>query len=645
MKIIDKSETRKLEQKLKRLAKNNEELINYIAEMYRSDGIVFHRLLLHSGYLIVMKPDCIEVLLERLSSDEVNYQYYSETLEFISYLLRRKQYYDDKLQELFVSNSKYINVESIFTYIEKIQEKMKQGLSMNDEILPEFVIESQFEHILESFPEIIEFIRKYKVNIDGTKITAKQLEVSHEIIKLVGHKSSIRTSLLSTMMELTSVKKCKNFKYQDKNFDFIYFKSHNLSYWKQFEVYRDLNFMLYKNFIENADELELMKSSGLIKAFSTELLHIDWAKNTEYYSSRVIHNAVKLLQPMYGDMEQNFTFGDEVFSINSLILVLKKLYELQFKKDDCLGEKLEISQITRYGEKALMRALGISSKNVSLLRLLAFDISNLEQKEHLISFKPLIRFGKLYYLVPSHFDQVSIEKCIDKIISTEVKILNSSDGQKGYVFEENIEAFFKELNIEFARVAPDEHKGIPEFDGIFLLDDYIFFYDAKASIKPENLQEAYNNLQSVFYKGYYQLIKRTNVLLDEKKRGLIKAKTKLDIENKKLAPFLLSNHFYFNGYRDLKFTYGDKEKHIPIIDFSTFKKIMLTKKVPIWIYDEKINKYRNVEQSYNSAEELYNYLCNQIDGLMVTDAPFYQLTDDLIAFQIVKPIEISGVLS
>lgn len=567
--LINKAELKKLEKNLKQ-KKNIEELIEYIEYNYNSKGDDFHRLFLHSGFLMGMSPKGIDVLLMKLSVNKDKNQVYIDTMEFIIHLLKRKKYYDKSLKEILITHSGHINVDGLFKCIEQINEKKLKGISMDDEIYPQYIVESQFNHIINSISEVIEFIRDNNIIKNNKQYTEKQLEVSNKIIRILSHKASIRSHLLSTMMELTNVKKILNYSYEGKFFDFIYFSRHNIDYWSQFEIYRNLNYILYNNYMENNDQIDLMKETGVIKNYSSELLHFDLSKSSEYYSSKTMYTAVKLLQPMYGNLEGCFSVGKEIFSINTLIEVLKKIYELQYNRTEFHDGSENKNKIIVYGEKALIRAAGISNEKVSLLRLLAFDINDFEQKVHLISFKPLICIGKVYYIVPSHFKNVSIEKCIDKILSSEVKILKHDNGKK----------------------------------------------------------------------GYNQLIERTRTLMDGKKRKIIEEKTKIDLENKKLAPFILSNHSYFNGYRNLTFIEDNKEIQIPIIDFRTLQKIITTKKVSLWTYDNKINKYRHSEKKYESAEELYAYLCDQIYGLIVEDSPTYQITEDSIAFKIVKPIEI-----
>jgi hypothetical protein len=596
-------------------------------DKYKTEGNEFHRLFLHSGFIMEISSEHLTLLLDRLSQDHAKNRDYIETLDFIKYLLERERFYENMLHKIFMLNSKYISIDAIYESIQKIRDKLQHELSIESFQFPEYIIESQYEHILDSLPEIVEFIRRNKVVVSNELINERQLEVSNQVIEIAIQKSSIRVHLLSIMMELNKVRKIQNFQYKDSNIEYIYLLTHNISYWKEFEIYRDLNFSLYIDYMSKNDELKLMKEVGFVKNNISDVLHFDFAKGTEYLSSLTISSAVKLLQPMYGDFEECFIVGDQLYSINLLIEVLRKIYELLYRKNNQFDEK---TKVHKYGERALIREAGIDSKHINLLRLLSFDINNKEQKEHLVNFKPLIRIDKIYYLIPSHFNRVSIEKCIDKILSSEVKMVNSSEGKKGYLFEYHIESFFRESNIEFGKVSRDEKKGIPEFDGIFILDEYIFFYDAKASIKPENIQEAYNNFQSVFIKGFYQMIERINALQDAKKRKVISEKSKLNLEKKKLAPFIISNHFYFNGYRELVYIEDSKKRHIPIIDFSTLQKIIKTRKYPVWIYDSKMNSYRYFEQNFLTAKELYNYLCNQIEGLVLAAPPLFQLTDDRI---------------
>lgn len=637
--LVNGTKLKELNKDLRKI-KSSEERIDFIVNNYESIGGVFHKLLLHSGFFVTSNPDELDDIFRRLSLNKEKNIDYLETLDYISYLLKRRQYYKEKLDNIFRKHGANINIKSLFNQIERIKGEMLKGFSLDGYEYPKYILESQFNHILDSIPEIISFIKLNSIKVQNIKETKKQIEINNEIIRIISHSSSIRSHLLSIMMGLTKVEKVTNYNYNGHIFDFVYISLHNLPYWSQLEIYRDLNYRLYMNHIEQEEKIRLMKEVGLIKNFSSELLHIDWSKNALYFSNEAVNRSLELIEMVYGDLEDSFIVENSKFNIKDLVEVLKKLFELQFIKSDSIEENKKISETIVYGEKSIIRALGLSNKHIKVLRLLAFDLGSAGPKEHLISFKPLIRHGKLYYIIPSHFNNVSIEKCIDKILSSEVKLEMNRDGKKGYKFEETIEVFFREMNIEFARVERDGRKDIPEFDGMFLIDEYVFYYDAKASIKPENTMEAYNNLQTIVAKGFSQIIERTKALTDDTKRLIIEEKSGLKLKNKKLAPFILSNHFYFNGYRELLFYENNEEIRVPIIDFNTLKQIIASKQVTLWNYDNKLKKYRKTFQKYINAEQFYNYLCNQINGLETENSPTYQITEDSIAFKIVKPLKI-----
>lgn len=641
MLLVNRTELKNLNEQLKKI-KASEERIDFIVSNYETIGNVFHKLLLHSGFFVTSNFEELDEILRRLSLNKEKNIDYLETLDYISYLLKRRRYYYEELENVFEKYRANINIKSLFNHIERIKGEILKGFSLDGHEYPKFIVESQFDHILDSIPEIINFIKVNNIALQDIKETKKQAEINNEIIRIVSHSWSIRSHLLSIMMELTKVEKVTNYNYKGHTFDFVYMSLHNLPYWSQLETYRDLNYTSYMNHIEQEEKIRLMMDVGFIKNFSSDLLHIDWSKNARYFSNEAINSSLELIEMVYGDLEDSFLVEDSKFKIKDLVEVLKKMFELQFIKRDSMEENNKVSEITVYGEKSIIRALGLSNKHLKLLRLLAFNLGSAGPKEHLISFKPLIRHGKLYYIIPSHFNNVSIEKCIDKILSSEVKLETNKNGKKGYKFEETIGVFFREMNIEFARVERDGRKDIPEFDGIFIIDEYVFYYDAKASIKPENTMEAYNNLQTIVAKGFSQIIERTKALADDTKRKIIEEKSGLKLNNKKLAPFILSNHFYFNGYRELLFFENDEELQVPIIDFNTLKEIISSRQISLWNYDNKIKKYRKTLHKYKNAEELYNYLCNQINGLITENYPTYQITEDSIAFKIVKPLEIAN---
>lgn len=442
------------------------------------------------------------------------------------------------------------------------------------------------------------------------------------------------------MTETFHVRRIKNYKKNNAIIDFVFIKNHTLPFWKRFELYRDLNFSKLINELDESEEFEISKKSGYIKLFSQEKVVIDFSKGIDFLVHKEIYNASKLLRPIYGELNNTlFMYKNKEYSISALLELYMGLLKISFKQFLKL-ENAEKKIVIKCGEKSLQRRMGLSEETHNLLQLLSIDLNNKQESAIQVSYKPLIRKGSVYYILPSFFEHISIKKCIDRILSNEVQLNVSQSNEKGYFFEKQVEEFFNQMNIKFSKVSRDECNGIPEIDGLFVLDDRVFIFEAKATVKPETIIEAYNNLQGKVREGFEQIKDRIETLKNVEKRRIIEQKTGINLENKKISPFILMNHFYFNGYQALLYNSSDSESHIPIIDFLTLKNVLTEKKIPMWEYSEKTDCYKHVAVDYKNADDFYNYLLNQMSGLLNMEVPEYQITEDFIVSEIWKPVKI-----
>lgn len=638
--------------------KNKKELIEYLKARYKGEGLYFHKIFLHSACAMGIKITDLKILLQFIETiEDRDYRLIESDIEYIVHLRERMERYDLKIEKNFRDLGPVIYIEDMFNYLEYIKHNMKEkGVSLDNHPYPKDILGSQFNHLLSSFSGIIEVIQI--LNIPSKLKEPKKINNRcRSIYEAVNSKESVRDLFLSLSVELSKATKIENSEINGKKFNKIYYSKHILSYWTEFAIYRDLNFHSQKDNILNTYESRdiMFKTKAMKAPLTNGLLRFDFAKALDNYAYNEVYSSFKLLIPIYGNKETDVRLirSNSKFQISDFLELYSSILKLSL--DVGGGEQEKILKKTNgfikvMGEKQLMRYLGIENAKVELLRLLSFDIDEQKNQSFLVGYKPLIKRGEIYYILPTWISYVSIEKAIDKILSNDklVKVNLNHPSNKGYLFESSIESLFKGLKIPFAKLEQDKKNGIHETDGMFMIGDYVFLFDAKATIKPENLVESYNNLQGHLFSAYKQLVDRMNSLRSENVRGIIKRKTGIDLCGKHIAPFILMNHHFFNGYQELRVTNGEEDTHIPIVDFLTLKNILKSRKVPLWIYNEDkesyLRKYIPLKNP-NDGKEFYEYLLNPMKGHLVREKPMFQVTEDDVMFEVTKPVRISDIKS
>ncbi|GIN98102.1 hypothetical protein J6TS1_39720 [Siminovitchia terrae] len=650
MKTVEISEIKDFKKKYQDMKKKGEGL-EFLKSGYRINSEEFHKLFLHSAISMGIDQKELKELLSflRIMPLKENFEILGD-IEFIIHLRTKMDSYDNKIENIYLKCEKKIEVEELFNYLEYIKYKMiKEDLSLDNEVYSKEILESQFNHILDSFPEILEVIKNNNLRL-ALKEPASVKRESKEIFEAVGFKAILRSFFLRLSVEHIKAVKEENYKLDgDTTARTIFFTPHKLPYWSKLERYRELNFYFQdKNIINNEEKINLMiKKQFMTSYVEGQSIKFDFAKGNEWISEKSIRSAYNLLIPIYGNEKRRFKHKESSieYSIEDLLTVYSSIYKLAIEiEESTYNDKNKKGFIKIYGEKQLMRCLGISLEQKTLLQLLSYDLNNEKISSHIVNHKPLIRSGKVYYILPSWIKSRIHEKVIDKIFLSDIIQFQLDDQtSKGYLFEDSIETIFKSLDIQFNKLERDEDNGLPEIDGMFVLGEYLFIFEAKATVKPDNIVEAYHNLQGPIYKAFNQLKERIKTFLfNTTAQKLIKQKTGIDVSKKIIAPFILLNHHFFNGYQELCLIYQNKKHRIPIIDFFTFKDIIKSKSVPIWKYNENNKCYSRLEvpfENFDSGKELYLYLLNQVNrGIPIEEKPAFQLLEDGILYPIVKPI-------
>lgn len=631
--FVFKGKSRRLKSKIDKFNNNPEELIHFLKEGYCNDAFEFHRLFLHSRTIYSVGPKILLQVAEELDNKDIDKNIYTmikEDLICLSELLEKYINYEQNLILIFKDYN--IQMEDLFYYLEYIKHKMlTEGLSLDGKTYPLEILSSQYNHIIDSFPGILEMIKNLDIKTNHKEPKIKKTACK-EIFEIVGFKENIRGTINAICMEIY---KPKHLTLDNEKFKSVYYLERSLPYWGTFEEVRDLNYNYFIDYsLEMSESIKLWEKIGFLKMNKDQsFMKSDFSKEHDVKATETVKKAYRFLAPIYSSPQTAFLYENNEYTIEELLTFYEKIYcsalLMKSNKDN--------NFIRMFGEKRLILFLQLNQKQKELLKLLTYDleIDNL----NMANYKPLIKIGKIYFILPSWILSRSIEGVIDKILSN-VQVNFGSLEQKGFSFEENINQLFRENNIPFSNVKPNQKKGIPEIDGIFTLDNYVFLFDAKATIKPDSILNAYYFLRDTLIKAEEQLELRIQTLTqdDSTKRKLIEQETGLQIEGKTLAPFILTSHNFFSGYKEL--SNNQNRGHLPLIDFASFKRIIEKKTVPVWEFNNKRGCYTKTEKNCNTAKDIYDYMLNQIDYFKSIREPQYQILENGLMFEISRPVKI-----
>lgn len=642
MELIDQKEIKHF-RKLFLKKKGSLDKIEFLKERYEAEGNLFHKILLHSGIIYNLSLKEIDELVDFVNTLKLDIsEEMKEDLLFLQYLLEKEFMYAKETDKYVEENLKSIRIEDTLSYLEYVKFNfIVNGISIDGEKYVSSIANSQYDHLLDSVPGIIECIRKYDIQ-NANKEARKLNAACKKLYQLEARRNSIRTFMNSVMMGLEKPRKIEKYVHGDRDFGTVYFMSSRPTYWPVLEIHRDLNFIYYSE-LESSIQTSLAEETGYMNSFiNGDMIKVDIENGIEWLVEKDVLREYKLISPMYGSTNNSFVYKNIEYKIIDLLNVYKALKRYNYKNNDLWMDNFksngDIGSIKVVGERALIRMLGLKYTEIELVRLLSFDIKG-DENSTLLNYKPLIRSGSVYYLMSTWLEYVSFGRAIDKILSDYKNVEVKLEGQdeKGILFENTVERFFRDCNISFFKLKKDDDNDIPEIDGMFILDEVLFIFEAKAAIKPETTMEAYNHLNSKLTLARDQLDKRLEVLKDKEKVKIIEEKISHDISGYKIVPFVLLNHHYFNGYNELINSLGDR--YYPIIDFLTLKEIIEKRKVPIWKYDEKNAYYKRSDLQLSLGKELEAYINNQIDGLLSCEKPTFQLLEENIMFSISKPLK------
>lgn len=150
---------------------NESERLKYLENKYETEKFMFHRIFLHSGQIYNLhSSSVIELIKFIISSNIDNKRRIEEDLDFLQYLPQKKEEYIRRVKSHIDNYKGCIFAEDLFNYLEFLYlNKEKNGRSIDGKVHPKPILDSQYNHILDSFIGIIEIIRDYNIPFISSK--------------------------------------------------------------------------------------------------------------------------------------------------------------------------------------------------------------------------------------------------------------------------------------------------------------------------------------------------------------------------------------------------------------------------------------------------------------------------------------------
>src|SRR5262245_16307507 len=120
MRIIDANRKKKLTTQLNKVKKiGSKELVSFIQKRYSEDDLSFQRLFMNTGFIYEMEIQEINDVISNIDKDQMKIK---EDLQFIEYLLQKRNDYEDEIAEIIKSNIKRVSIENLFEYLSLVHQ-------------------------------------------------------------------------------------------------------------------------------------------------------------------------------------------------------------------------------------------------------------------------------------------------------------------------------------------------------------------------------------------------------------------------------------------------------------------------------------------------------------------------------------------
>ncbi|TQV87672.1 hypothetical protein [Aliikangiella coralliicola] len=573
-----------------------------------------------------------------------------ETRGDVKGFYEHSDFHKRKQKLMLYENVRRTSVEDLFSYLEwQLNRLAYCNIGYDNQEVPENVSSSMFGSLISTIPWICLAIRNVEPLKGRKKNISKRNSICKRVISSAGYFKTISTQISEVLRGDYNIVTSHSFykKYGitenmksigfDKLDFFIELTNHT---WRKNEIYRDLNYKHYINREETNDAIfEIAKKSGFVSSTDNgKLLKIDFAKGNDFQKEVSLKKSIVLLSVVYGGIDNQFTFNEKRFFIRDLVDIYKCIFNFceKIQKENKRTVKSGGAKIFSGTKNKLLSTLKIPKNKSYLLELFSLKV------ERGLTFPstwlPIIKIGTLYYIIPTYAKDHPIENLIDRILSREEISLDYSKGVgKGHLFEDYLKKKLEEGGYKVNRVKRSQKKNIPEIDGLFTLGGkYLILYEAKASIPPEEREDAYRFADNHISKALEQLDKRIEFI--EKRPTEFEARTRYSAKELEIIPFIVSNAHYFSG---AQFT-SPNGHDVWFMDATTFLNILCNEEIKAWEPNGPNSDYtyQHSSVSLTSLESKISALKKPYQFLKSTHRGTIQILEHGVGFEIAYETQI-----
>ncbi|WP_444898363.1 hypothetical protein ACJJIX_16625 [Microbulbifer sp. VAAC004] len=575
-----------------------------------------------------------------------SYSDQGDVLGFFTYSIRYREKYGATLSE----NVNRLNYYDLFSYLEwQLQRLAHKNIGYDNRVANEHVSASMFSSLTSTIPWIVMMLDAKELVSGGKKKLSKRNSVGKKIISSAGYYRTISNEISNIFRGEYKVLSGEKFFHKYRVSESLrlqgfekmkYFLDLYNKEWRPSEIYRDLNFQYYHQREENKDIiLELGRRAGFIKSDDLKKeIRFDFDKGYSFQRLMSFQKVRASLSVVYGDIYRKFRFGDSTYCIDDLVVICEALDNVcrRYSKANKSRVGKGNAEIFCGNKNQLMKALGVSSQKEKLLSLFVFDLVG---KVGSLSFDaPIYRAGLNYYFIPRYVMDLMYEKLIDRILSGNDVGLDFDRGvHKGHVFEEYLKEELGEAGYAVNSIKMDQRKGVPEIDGLFRLgSDHLVIYEAKASIPPEERDEAYRFVDNHISKALDQLDKRVEFV--QQSPGMIEERVGYPVKNLEVIPLIVSNAHYFSGSRFT--TPGGID--VWFLDATTFLRILCQSKINSWtaVGDKREYMYRYANRPLTTVESKISAIKKPYQYLRSVHQSTVQILDHGVGFEIAHEVSV-----
>ena len=570
---------------------------------------------------------------------------YLETRGKVKDFYEHSEIHKNKYKQTLVENIYRTSPEDLFAYLEwQLNRLTYCNTGYDNRVVPEHVSSSMHGSLISTIPWICLALCNEEMPRGKKKNLTKRNTICKRIISSAGYYKTISTQLSEMFRGDYNILDSDNFyrnfsitesmKHHDFNKLKFFLELTNTS-WRKIEIYRDLNYKHYINREENIDAiLDIGKKTGFISDLNNngDILKFDFANGYEFQNEINLKKSATLISIVYGGFDTSFTFKGKTYRIQDLIDVHETIFSFcrAIQKENRKHIARGDANIFSGNKEKLRSALKISERKSDLIDLFSIKIDNTTSLPS--ARLPIIKIGGTYHIIPTYTLDHQIENLTDRILSREdISIDNSKGAGKGLLLENHLRAKLSKSGYHVHGISRNQKKGIPEIDGVFPLGGkYLILFEAKASIPPEEREDAYKFADNHISKAIDQLDER--ICFIKKKPKEFEERSRYSAKELRIIPVIISNAHYFSG---MKFI-SPKGYDVWFLDATTFLKIFCDGEISAWEPIGSHSEYacRHSVVSLSSPESKVSALKKPYQFLKSTHRGTVQVLDHGVGFEI-----------